>query len=53
MKKNDIEHEEITINQFEDTVKQILLSKSEKTSKWKNQMPSKEELEERWKLKKD
>lgn len=47
-----IEHRKITKDEFEDAVKQILLSSLEKKEPLEKRMPTRKELEKKWKLEK-
>ena len=47
------EHEKITKDEFKDAVKQILLSSPEKKELLEKRMPTREELEKKWKLEKE
>ena len=50
---DNIEHEKITKDEFEDAVKQILLSPIGKKELLEKRMPTREELERKWKLEKE
>ena len=45
-------HKKITKDEFKDAVKQILLSSPEKKELLEMRMPTREELEKKWKLEK-
>ncbi len=49
---DNIEHRKITKDEFEDAVKQILLSRPEKRELLEKRMPTREELKKKWKLEK-
>ena len=44
---------QVSKDEFEDAVKQILLSSPEKKELLEKRMPTREELEKKWKLEKD
>ena len=44
---------QVSKDEFEDAVKQILLSSPEKKELLEKRMPSREELEQKWKLEKE
>ena len=55
VQENTMENEmtkQVSKDEFEDAVKQILLSSPEKKELLEKRMPSREELEQKWKLEK-
>ncbi len=50
--KDKIEYEETTIDELKDGVKEILLNSPEKKELLEKRMPTREELEQKWKLEK-
>lgn len=49
-KKDEIEHEEVGVEGFKKAIKDILLAKSEGKEPLEKRMPTREELDKKWKL---
>ena len=50
---NPDDYEPITMEEFEDAIKGVLFKPVKKRAKYENRKPTKEELNKKWKLKKD
>ena len=50
---DESEHKKVSKDEFKDAVKQILLSSPEKKELLEKRMPTREELEKKWKLEKE